>query len=103
MKEDMQELAKLLDAMAEEARQEAAKTKNASHQKAIWGVVAGLEIAATVTRSTDIDIQQADAVSLLKRYRETHYAYLVKTERREFKKRPPNLKVSKVVKGKAKD
>lgn len=34
-----QEYVRMLDAMAEAARQEAAKLKNATHQKSVWEVV----------------------------------------------------------------
>ena len=97
---EKQDYVRMLDAMAEAARQEAAKLKNATHQKSVWGVVAGLEIAAALVRNTTTDLKPEEAAKLLAHYRETHYAYLVKKEMREVRKRPPNLQVKRVVKGK---
>ena len=97
------EYARLFDAMAEVARQEAAKDRAVVRRKALWGVAAGLEMAAALMRNQEITINPADAALLMERYKPTHYAYLVQKELKNVRKRPPNLNVKRVVRGKQKE
>jgi len=97
------EYARVFDAMADVARQEAAKDRAEVRRKALWGVAAGLEIAAALMRNQEITIDPADAALFMERYKPTHYAYLVQKELKNVRKRPPNLNVKRVVKGKQKE
>ncbi len=96
------EYARVFDAMAEVARKEADVDRAEVRRKALWGVAAGLEMAAALMRNLEITIDPKDAALLMERYKPTHYAYLVKKEPRKVRKTPPNLNVARVVKGKQK-
>jgi hypothetical protein len=96
------EYARVFDAMAEVARKEADVDRAEIRRKALWGVAAGLEMAAALMRNQEIAIDPKDASLLMERYKPTHYAYLVKKEPRKVRKTPPNLNVTRVVKGKQK-
>lgn len=50
---EVERRAKRLDALMEGVRKEAEANKNASQQKILWGVLAGLEIAASVLRESE--------------------------------------------------
>jgi len=95
--------AQVFDAMAEVARQEAAKDRAEVRRKALWGVAAGLEMAAALMRNQAIAIDPSDAALFMERYKPTHYAYLVQKELKNVRKRPPDLNVKRVVKGKKKE
>ncbi|MCW3055241.1 MAG: hypothetical protein JWN14_4411, partial [Chthonomonadales bacterium] len=68
------EYARVFDAMAEVARQEAAKDRAEIRRKALWGVAAGLEMAAALMRNQEVAIAPADAALFMERYKPTHYA-----------------------------
>jgi hypothetical protein len=95
--------ARIFDAMAEEVRKEADKDRAEIRRKALWGVAAGLEIAGALMRNTDIALDPADAALLISRYKPLHYAYLVQKEGRQVRRKPPDLNVKRVVKGKKKE
>jgi hypothetical protein len=95
--------ARTIDAMAEVVRQEADTDRAEIRRKALWGVAAGLEIAAALMRNPDLAIDPADAALLIARYKPLHYAYLVQKEGRKVRRKPPDLHVKRVVKGKKKE
>ncbi len=95
--------ARTLDAMAEVVSKEADSDKAEIRRKALWGVAAGLEIAAALMRNPDLVLDPADAALLIARYKPLHYAYLVQKEGRDVRRKPPNLNVKRVVKGKKKE
>ena len=86
---------RLLDAMAEEVRQDAAGKKDAGQQKVLWGVAAGLEMAACALRENLP--ASADVAELVARLHTTHVAYLLKKDLSSYRKRPPKLNVKRVV------
>lgn len=93
--------ARLLDSMAEVIRQDAAETKTTARRKMLLGVAAGLEVAACVMRDGAHPDDGADAEALVRRFQETHFAYLLEKDIKDFHRRPPKLFVKKVVKGAA--
>ena len=96
-KEEVSLFMRLFDAMAEEVRQDAARKKDATQQKVLWGVAAGLEMAAYALRENHQNC--LDAAELVARLHDTHVAYLLKKDLSSFHKRPPKLHVKRVVTG----
>ena len=92
---------RLLDAMAEEVRREAAGKKDAGQQKVLWGVAAGLEMAACALRENPLNT--TDAAEIVTRLHATHVAYLLKKDLSSFRKRPPKLNVKRIVTGRKPD
>jgi hypothetical protein len=95
--------ARIFDVMAEVVRKEADADRAEVRRKALWGVAAGLEMAAALMRNTDIVLDPADAALLIARYKPNHYGYLVQKEVRKVRRKPPDLNVKRVIKGKKKD
>ena len=92
---------RLLDAMAEAVRQDASNKKAVGQQKVLWGVAAGLEMAAAALRENSVET--LEAAEIVARLHDTHVAYLLKKDLSSFRKRPPKLNVKRVVTGRKPD